>query len=232
MFYGNVVGSTAREKCNLFASHFQSAFNNFVSSSAQIDRACRNTPSNVCSLSQLQITPEQVQTAILKLKTSYTSPDGIPSCVFKKCSDILVHPLAWIFNASLRQSKFPTGWKSSIMFPVHKKNDKQNIENYRGITSLCACSKIFEIVMNNVLFTSCKHYISVDQHGFYPRRSTSTNLVQFTSFCLRHMDSGMQVDTVYTDLKSAFDRVDHGILLARLRKLGLSDDLVRWLKSI
>lgn len=45
------------------------------------------------------------------------------------------------------------------------------------------------------------------------------------------MDSGLQTDAIYTDFKSAFDRVDHNILLKRLAILGISSDFVCWLKS-
>lgn len=45
------------------------------------------------------------------------------------------------------------------------------------------------------------------------------------------MDDGSQIDAVYTDLKAAFDRVDHNILLTRLSKLGISPDLICWFDS-
>lgn len=232
MFLGNNTATTAPQKCELFATHFKSAFNETVSSAHQVAYACRDTPLNVCPLSSFTVTEELVRLAIRKLKYSVTpSLDGIPACVLKKCEDVLVSPLTTLFNLSFRQCRFPSSWKTSIMFPVHKKGNRNNVENYRGITSLCACSKVLEIIMNDALFASCKNYISSDQHGFFPKRSTSTNLVQFVSFCLRNMDAGAQVDTVYTDLKSAFDRVDHGILLERLKIIGVSADLVCWLGS-
>lgn len=117
------------------------------------------------------------------------------------------------------------------MFPVYKKGDKRNVENYRGITSLCACSKVFEIIIHEMLFSACKNYISVDQHGFFPKRSVATNLVQFVSHCIRNMDAGAQTDVVYTDFKSAFDRVDHKILLKRLETIGISPDLTCWFET-
>ncbi|XP_053691953.1 uncharacterized protein LOC128740439 [Sabethes cyaneus] len=45
------------------------------------------------------------------------------------------------------------------------------------------------------------------------------------------MSVGAQIDAVYTDLKAAFDRVDHSILLAKLDKLGVGSSLKRWLRS-
>jgi len=40
-----------------------------------------------------------------------------------------------------------------------------------------------------------------------------------------------QVDVLYTDFKKAFDKVNHRILLAKLRKLGLPSNLVDWIES-
>ena len=45
------------------------------------------------------------------------------------------------------------------------------------------------------------------------------------------MDRGLQVDTIYTDLKAAFDRVNHRILLAKLDRLGVASNLVSWFES-
>lgn len=122
-------------------------------------------------------------------------------------------------------------WKTLYLSPIYKKGDKRNIANYRGITSLCAPSKVFEIIVNDDFFSSCKQYISPDQHGFYPKRSVVTNLAAFTSQCIRALDTGKQVDAVYLDLKAAFDKVDHQVLLAKLLKLGVSSNLVDWFSS-
>ena len=45
------------------------------------------------------------------------------------------------------------------------------------------------------------------------------------------MEGGGQVDAVYTDLKAAFDRIDHGLLLAKLNHLGVNESIVRWFES-
>ena len=223
---------TYSSKCDLFAKHFKSVFNNECASSDNITAAMLNTPSNVLTADIFTVTDEEVATAVRKLKQSYRpGPDGIPTVLLKKCYEVLLSPLASIFNISLQRGKFPCSWKNSFMFPVFKKGDKRNVEHYRGITALCACSKILEAIVFNHLMFNVKNYISTAQHGFYPGRSVSTNLLEFTSFCLRGMDRSFQIDAAYTDLKAAFDRVDHGILLAKCEKLGASVGMVAWLGS-
>ena len=155
----------------------------------------------------------------------------IPRSLLKQCSDALSYPLMLLFNMSLNQCVFPDSWKFSYMFPVYKKGNKCDAANYRGITSLSACSKVFEIIMQDELFAASRNWISPDQHGFYPKRSVETNLIQFISACVKTMDRGAQMDVVYTDLKAAFDRVDHNILLSRLEKLGVSSALSSWFRS-
>lgn len=229
---GDRIASNSLEKCNLLAEHFKSIFNDTTASLSQVAEAVRDTPSDAFNFSITSVTVDLVESAIKKLKFSNAAgPDGIPSSILKRCCSELTTPLSKLFNISLQQGEFPTRWKSSFMFPIYKKGDKRNVENYRGITSLSACSKVFEIIINDALFSSCRNYISPDQHGFYPKRSVSTNLAPFISLCLRSMEAGAQVDVVYTDLKAAFDRVDHSILLAKLEKLGVSSGLTRWFKS-
>ena len=45
------------------------------------------------------------------------------------------------------------------------------------------------------------------------------------------MESVGQVDLVSVDLSKAFDRVDHGILLEKLRFYGIAEEVVVWIAS-
>ena len=112
-----------------------------------------------------------------------------------------------------------------------KRVPKNDAKSYRGITSLCTFAKILEIMIYDVLVMSCINYISVDQHGFVPKRSVTTNLAQFVSECHTSFESEYQMDTVYTDFQAAFDSINHNILLAKLAPLGISPLVIDWLKS-
>ena len=117
------------------------------------------------------------------------------------------------------------------MFSVYKKGDKNSATNYRGITTLPAGAKVLEIVVHYSIMNRCRSFISSHQHGFIPRRSVLTNLVEFVSKCHAAFASGAQMDVVYTDLKAAFDRVNHRLLLAKLEHLGFSASMVEWFRS-
>ena len=73
--------------------------------------------------------------------------------------------------------------------------------------------------------------ISPCQHGFFPGRSTLTNLVCFTQFVAEHLDKKQQVDCIYLDLSKAFDTINHSIALRRLGNFGFSDALIQFFDS-
>ena len=70
-----------------------------------------------------------------------------------------------------------------------------------------------------------------EQHGFVRNRSTLTNLFLYTQYLFESMDCKTQIDSVYTDFKKAFDKVDHLILLKKLSFNGIKGNLLRWFIS-
>lgn len=232
MRLGDRESSCKAEASELFAKHFASVFEAHETSDSEIESAVRDVPLDLLDLSTFVITEEMVIAASIKLKNSVCpGPDGIPATVYRRCSSALAKPLAAIFNRSLNHGQFPALWKQSFMFPVFKSGDRRDVTNYRGITSLCAASKLFEIILSKAVLNNSKCYISTDQHGFIPGRSVVTNLLEFTSTCLTAMEQNTQVDVVYTDLKAAFDKIDHRILISKLARLGASATLTSWLHS-
>ena len=53
---------------------------------------------------------------------------------------------------STTDHKFPSEWKKSNVVPIHKKDDKQNVKNYRPVSLLPICGKIFERLIYNVMY--------------------------------------------------------------------------------
>jgi len=232
MSFNGEVGSDTNEICRLFASKFSSVFSGDSLTPAQIATAADMVPSSGRSLHDIFVHDSSILTAASKLKTSFSpGPDGIPSVVIKKCIVSLLEPLGRIFRLSLSAGRFPRSWKMAYMFPVHKKGDRQNIDNYRGISSLCATSKLFELLVLEPVFFHCKQYISNDQHGFMPKRSTATNLLTFTSYVTEGFADRIQTDAIYTDLSAAFDKINHDIAIAKLGKLGICGSLLNWFQS-
>jgi len=132
---------------------------------------------------------------------------------------------------SISSSVFPTIWKDSFIIPLHKKGAKVNVQNYRGISKLSAIPKTFERIITSQLQHLCSSLISPCQHSFVKRRSTTTNLLELTSFVLDGFNKKLQTDIIYTNFSKAFDSVNHSLLLFKLDQLGFPNILLTWISS-
>ena len=70
--------------------------------------------------------------------------DDISIRMIKICDKSLLEPLIILFKNSTKSSHYPDIWKRSNIIPVHKKNDRQLLINYRPISLLPIFGKIFE----------------------------------------------------------------------------------------
>ena len=70
----------------------------------------------------------------------------------------IIKPLSIIFRNFVNNSTFPGLWKKSNICPIHKKWDKQVINNYRPVSLLPICGKIFERLICNSLFEYLEKY--------------------------------------------------------------------------
>ena len=90
---------------------------------------------------------------------------------------------------------------------------------------------MFEKIMCKQLNANFRSAIHRTQHGFLKGKSTLTNLTEYCSSTLCLMEKGNQIDAIYTDFSKAFDKVDHALLIYKLRKLGLAEEMTNWLAS-
>ncbi|KAK6048923.1 reverse transcriptase [Cooperia oncophora] len=73
--------------------------------------------------------------------------------------------------------------------------------------------------------------IPKEQHGFLSGASTVSNLLDSLFDWQSALNNGKSVDIVFVDLSKAFDRVCHRRLLVKLQHLGISGQLLDWLRS-
>ena len=87
--------------------------------------------------------------------------------------------LELIFKDCLTNGIFPSDWKKGSIVPVHKKNYKQCLNNYRPISLPPICSKIFEWLIFNEMFEFFIENNPISQHqsGFKPGDSCINQLL-------------------------------------------------------
>lgn len=228
MAYDGAKASTPDEICKLFSDFFRKVYIADDSASAVqpfgIDK--------ITDVREYELTIKEVRQALRSIDTSKGPvPDGISPLLLKRCANVLFSPLQRLYNLSLSTYTFPEQWKHSELVPSHKSGSRNDISNYRVIAILPTVGKLFESIICTRLTADLSQAISNAQHGFRKRRSTSTNLITFTNYALKVIESGSQIDAIYTDIRKAFDRVKHRYLLQKLREMGIRPGMLGWIKS-
>ena len=127
--------------------------------------------------------------------------------MLKICDSSIIKPLVIIFNTSLKSGIFPSAWKKANIIPIHKKGDKMDIKNYRPISLLPICGKLFEKVIYNSLYKyyESNHILNVNQSGFRSGDSCINQLISITHEIFQSFDSNpsLEVRGVFLDISKA-----------------------------
>ena len=153
----------------------------------------------------------------------------------KICDSAIVEPLTIIFNSCINQSMFPDISKKSNISHIHKKGGKQTINNYRPLSLLPVCGKIFERLIFNVLYKYLEEnkLLSVHQSGL---RSSNSYVNQLSSIVHKLYKAfgaypTLETRVVFLDMFKAFDKVWHQGLIFKLKSVEVSDSLLHLIES-
>jgi hypothetical protein len=160
-------------------------------------------------------------------------PDGVHPRVLKECADELAAPLAAIFCRSHREGRAPQLFKQANIVPIFKKGCKVTASNYRPISLTSVPCKAMESIQHRAILAHLidQQLLAPQQHGFLPKKSCATNLLEAYEIMCEAMDAGVPIDVIYTDFCKAFDTVPHKRLLHKLQAYGISGQLLAWIQD-
>ena len=151
------------------------------------------------------------------------------------CKQSIVTPLIIIFETASRTGVFPDAWKKGNIVPVHKKESKNLIKNYRPISLLPIFGKIFEKIIYNSLYKHINNnnILSDNQSGFRRGDSCISQLISITHNIFKAFDGSPSFETrgVFLDISKAFDKVWHEGLLFKLKSYGVQGCLYNIIKD-
>ena len=161
--------------------------------------------------------------------------DNISIKMIQICGNSIIPPLKMIFESAIKSSCFPDSWKKGNIIPVHKKESKNLIKNYRPISLLPIFGKIFEKIIYNNLFKYLQDnkFLSDNQSGFRRGDSCISQLIAITHDIFAAFDANPSLETrgVFLDISKAFDKVWHDGLLHKLKCLGVEGGFYNILKN-
>ena len=177
-----------------------------------------------------------VKECILNSAPKSCEPDPIPSKLLIECLDSILPSLTDLFNSSLATGIFPQCFKSALVTPILKKRclDHNDLNNYRPVSNLCFITKILEkLVLSQVSsYLNSHNLYNTCQSAYRPGHSTETALLKVVNDLFLSLNKGNISVLALLDFSSAFDTIDHTILVHRLHTdFGFTDTVLQWFLS-
>ena len=221
MFHKNKFVIDFKEKAELFNSHFATQCS-LISNSSKLPSHIKYLTDNRLSLASFS--HDKIAKVIQNLDPNKAhGHDNISIRMVKVCGPSIYKPLEIIFNQCLETGVFPSEWKKGNIVPIHKKGDKQMLQNYRPVSLLPICGKILERLMFNEMFEFFieNKLISSSQSGFKPGNPCINQLLSITHEIYNSFDEGLEVRSIFLDIAIAFDKVWHDGIIFKLTHNGI-----------
>ena len=230
----NCLTDDKHEMCKLLLDHFDSVFTTPDPTKIVLDPNSfftNPTVSDTSCLTDINFSESVIIDAIRELSpNSAAGPDGIPSSLLINCASEIAPLLRTLFTASFLKGYIPPSFKRAAIVPIFKSGDKCLPGNYRPISLTSVICKVYERIIRKQVFSFLcdKNCLNDTQHGFRSGRSCLSALLDVYDDVMHMLNGDSIVDMVYLDFAKAFDKVDHGILLHKVKDLGITGKLGQW----
>lgn len=224
------IASADDDRADILNNYFASVFNEEESNSTtNITISLPNV-----DMENISIIEDDIKKRLDLLNVNKSpGPDALHPRILKEISTEISVPLKIIFDNSIRSGSLPDEWKLANVTPIFKKGKRCEANNYRPVSLTCIICKILEsIIRDNLLNHFLRNHLFNDkQYGFIKGRSTTMQLLKVLDIWTKQLESGGQIDVVYTDLEKAFDKVPHKLLIDKLRKYNVSLEIINWIED-
>jgi hypothetical protein len=121
-----------------------------------------------------------VEISVANLKRYYKLPgsDQILAELIQAGGETLLSGIHKLINYIWNKEEMPDQWKKSIILPIHRKGDKSDCSNYRGISLLRTSYKILTSILLSRLSPYIYEIIGDHQRWFPHNRSTTNQILR------------------------------------------------------
>lgn len=213
-YYVNVAGETSVNE-NLIEYYEENRFSeNIVFNFQEIDNNC-------------------IYKIVNTIKSEAYGTDNINLKMLMLVLPYCVDAIKDIINFCLRHGVFPDNWKTALVLPIPKITTPSEFKDLRPINILPCLSKLLEKIVNFQLkeYLETNSIIPSVQSGFRKQHGTGTALLKVMGDIANNIDKGNLSILILLDQSKAFDVVNHKLIIAKLKYIGLSDVSLNWFSS-
>ena len=213
------------------ASILSQQYKSIFTTLKDIPDASLKPPQNESSLSEIIITNKDIKEAMDDMTiTLAPGSDRITASICKEYANQLMYPIKKIWQASLESGKVPEGTAQAVITSIYKGGVKSNEENYQPMALNNRLPKIFKRIQKKsmVEYLESNRVMNLTQHGLTHKRSTITQILSFYEDIVSKQENRDDADAIYLDFSKSIDKVDHNILLHKIKALNITGKILKW----
>ena len=146
--------------------------------------------------------------------------DQISAELLKRCATnkSFIELLYILFNKLYDDGIFPSSWAEGVIIPIFKKGERNDTNNYRGITLLSILGKVFTIILNKRLtkWSEDNKLVSENKAGFRKGFQTFDHIFTLQTLARSYLKGNKKLYVCFVDFKKAYDLVWRNGLLYKL----------------
>ena len=127
---------------------------------------------------------------------------------------ILAPVISELFNIRIMEGIFPICLKIGRVIPIFKSGKKDQMTNYRPITTLPVLAKVFEKLSHKRMMCLISRFnlLNTNQFGFLAGKNSSDAPTESLDKAYDAINQNRVLLTVVLDFSKTFDTVDHEII--------------------
>jgi hypothetical protein len=174
---------------------------------------------------------EEVVTMIKELKNNKApGEDKITGEIIKYGGEKLWDLIHELISNIWEQEEMPKEWSVAIIHPIHKKNDKTNCSNYRGISLLNVTYKVMAKIIAKRLTPYTEEILGDYQCGFRKTRTTTDHIFALRNIMEKCYEYNISLHQLFIDYKQAYDSVNRNKLFVTMKEFGIPTKIVHLTK--
>lgn len=212
-------------------SHFENLLNDHADTP---DDLLRMTPQHpVRHWMALPPSIQDFNKALKRMKPGKApGPDNIPLELLTHGGPELRNRLMLLILKIWETKTLPNDFRNANIITIFKKGDRENCNNYRGISLLSIASKIFARILLDRLLTLAEDVLPESQCGFRPSRGTIDMIFCARQLQEKSLEQQQPIMFIFWDLKKAFDKVPRPAMWAVLARYGCPPDFVKLVRAL
>lgn len=179
------------------------------------------------------LTLQELKVIVSSLDNKFNVNITLNAKFLKSIFEVTGHVLLHLVNTSLSKGEVPSSLKCSIIVPVAKVQNSINACDFRPINTLPPIEKVLELAVYHQLMEYFNHnnlFIG-NQSGFRSNHSCETSLQLTFANWNEEIDKEKYIVAVFLDFRRAFETIDRGILLNKLKYYGIGGSVLDWFIS-